>query len=159
MNKARIEIFLGIFGAILGLAALVVSVLSYNQSSESLKLSRASEERAKQAQIASQRIEVNQLLSDAWDLLGGEVGSTVIQNPTRDEGKLELARRLIQDRAMVLEPKNSTAHRYYGVYLYAKGDLRGAMQAFQRAVGLNPSDKAALFNLARMKMEVFGVIK
>jgi len=159
MNREKTELVLGAFGAVFGLAGVVMGLLGYSQANRSLVLARTSERRALDAERTARRLEVNQLLAEAWDFLGGETGTTFILNPNRDERRLELARRLIQDQALVLEPENVKAHRYLGVYLYAKGDLEGASKELCRAIELDPTDCDSWWDLDRVQVEADGAAK
>ena len=150
---------LDILGAVFGLIATVVAVLSYVQSQKSLAIALASEQRATRAEDLSRRVEAEQYLSDAWDLMGGDKGTSSIQRPIRDEKQLELARRLIVDKALVLQPASSEAHRYYAIYLYAKGDIRHAISELEQSLKLDPSSPEAKYDLTRMKLELYGTPK
>lgn len=156
VTKEKIELLIAISGALFGIVGTTVGLLSYQQANKSLELARTSDERARQAQDAARLVEVKQYLADAWDLLGGEVGSTDFGNPTEDRRKLELARRLIE-KAMLLEPRSSGAYYHYAVYQYGKGDLRAAESALIKAVRIDPENRSALIGLNIVQLELRGI--
>ena len=156
-SQTSYEPVLGILGAIFGLIGAVLAIFSYVQSQKSLELARESEKRSARAEELGRHLEVEQYLADAWDLMGGDAGTTSIQRPTSDENKLELARRLIVNKALVLQPDSAKAHRYYAVYLYAHRDLKGAVRELERALRLDPTSPEAKYDLTRVNLELHGV--
>jgi len=155
-HKERNEFALAVIVALFGLVGTVLGVLGYLQSRESLQIARESDSRAVRTEQLTRQLEVQQYLAEAWDLMGGEAGTTSIQRPTTDDSKLELARRLIVDKVLTLAPESSKAHRYYAVYFYARGDFRSAMNEVETALKLDPSSAEAQYDLTRLKLEVHG---
>ena len=88
---------------------------------------------------ATRQIEAMRLLDQAWDILGGEPGSDLIEEFVGDPRELEKARRLIRD-AQVLAPSLPMAVRREGSLLVAKGDSEGAIERFQQALELDPGN-------------------
>ena len=101
--------------------------------------------KSQQTASITQRIEVEQYLAEAWDLMGGKPGTIDITS-FAPQSQLELARRLI-DKALFVEPKSPEAHRYKGVYFIGRGKLDKAIDKFQTAIELDPDYAKAHSNL------------
>lgn len=93
----------------------------------------------------AKRVEVQRLLDQAWDLMGGKQGTDVIKAPASSEA-LELARRKIRD-ALALEPRNANALGKMATYLHAVGRLEEAETLSRESANLSPYDWAAHNNL------------
>lgn len=94
----------------------------------------------------ARQLQVEGLLDEAWDLMGGERGTSTIDE-FADPERLELARRKVRD-ALILCPDCSAAHGKMGVYFVATGQLLRAEQELRRAVELDPQNFMARRNLA-----------
>lgn len=138
-TRKRIELAVSVLGAVFGFAGTVLAILSLAQSRDAAAA-------ANTATAAANRATANQQLADAWDLLGGRPGTVSIARPTNDATALELARRLIKEKALVIDPTNPKGHRYLAVYLYAVGDPRSALDELEKALRLDPADKATQFS-------------
>ncbi len=77
--------------------------------------------RKEEIQKRNDRIESDQYLYQAWDILGDQSGATWIFGAKNYGDRLEKARRLIAD-ALSLTPYHPKAHMYLGVYWQFKGD-------------------------------------
>lgn len=116
----RVELAAVIVAAVFGLAGAILGILGYNTARN------------------NQTVTANQFLAEAWELMGGEPFALTIYHYESDPAKLEKARWLIEDQALVIDPKNSRAWRYLGVYYDSTGDYRKAEGAFKKAIKLEP---------------------
>jgi tetratricopeptide (TPR) repeat protein len=125
--------------------ALVTSIIAVTVSTCAFLNSNSAQESAAETNKRSIRLEANQYLYEAWDLLGGQAVAVV--DFTNDERTLLEAHRLIQ-QALVIDPNNPRAHRRSGQYLHAIGDFRPAIIELTMAVELEkssePTDSRAL---------------
>lgn len=103
---------------------------------------------AERASAANRRLEVQTLLNEAWDLMGGEAGGAVIRTVSlvKDRHVLEQARRKI-DGALILAPQHSDAHRHKGTFLVARGQLDQAEDEFEKALKHDRDNDLALNGL------------
>ncbi len=127
-------------GTVAGLAGMILGIIALVQTQKNAALSR--------------KLEAYDSLSTAWDLMGGKPGTTTITTPTSDSTKLEQARRLIEERALVVDPKNVRAHRMRGVYYHAVGKDQIALEAHRRAVQLDPSNASSRAALAKVHVDL-----
>ncbi len=91
------------------------------------------------------RLQAERLLDEAWDLMGGEIGTNSLDH-FADERSLELARRKIRD-ALLLVPGMAAALGKMGTYLRAIGRYEESEALLRRSVAEDPSDWAAHNNL------------
>ena len=92
----------------------------------------------------TQAVEVDRLLDEAWDLMGGREGTTSLDDArSTPAAERVLAGRRI-DNALTLVPDNARAHRTRGVYLHRSGRPQEAVQALRTASELDPSDAFAV---------------
>ncbi len=77
-----------------------------------------------------------------------EVRNLTSSNP---EMQTALAAQAIE-RALALAPHSGQAHRSLGDLLYVRGDLEGALRAYQTAVEKNPSNSFAHLRIGIMKL-------
>jgi tetratricopeptide (TPR) repeat protein len=96
----------------------------------------------------AQRIESNQLLSQAWDILDGQSGTTWIFGQKNEANRLEEARRLIVE-ALLKDPNYPKAHMYYGVYWQFMGDYGKALDCHRKAIELDVTYSSAYNNLGK----------
>src|SRR5687767_14435846 len=113
-------------GTAFGLIGIALALVSYSQG-------RKAEALSLEASESSRKAEVQRLLSEAWDQMGGRIGTTVITDFVDDPGRLELARRAI-DEALIKAPEDAVAHRLKGVYLEAIGSPALAIASYRRAI-------------------------
>jgi tetratricopeptide (TPR) repeat protein/nucleoside phosphorylase len=83
-------------------------------------------------------VEVERLLSEAWDMMGGEAGTETVIAGRASNATLELARRLIQDQALRLNTNHPKGHLYLGVYYILSGRKTKAIQSIKTAITLDP---------------------
>lgn len=131
----RIREWAGVFFGLLG---TLLAIVAFYQSSDAMV-------RAREAEDVANKIAIEQLLSEAWDLMGGRSGATVIFEFVDNPGDLELARRKI-DEALLQEFNNAKGLRYKAVYLEAIGDLNGALETYQEAIWIDSTSAAAYIN-------------
>jgi|GEM_PF-5493312 len=93
------------------------------------------------------QLEVEGLLAEAWDLLGGRPGTEAITAFNSDSADLAVARRLIENQALVLDPSYAKSHRYLGTYWSAMGQTSTAIACFRKAIALEPESAPAHSNL------------
>jgi tetratricopeptide (TPR) repeat protein len=93
-------------------------------------------------------MESNQLLSQAWDILGDHPGTTWIFGQKNLADRLEEARRLIIE-ALLKDPNYPKAHMYYGVYWQFMGDYSKAVDCHRKAIELDVSYPSAYNNLGK----------
>ena len=118
---------LGIYGSIVATLGAIVALLAWLKAQKTASVTR--------------RIEVEQYLVEGWDLMGGKKGTTKISSFS-PRWKLELGRREI-DKALIVDPKSSKAHRYKGVYYVGRGKLEEAIAEFHTAIRLDPDNAEA----------------
>lgn len=106
----------GLLGTILAIAALVENHRNRNET---------------------KALKVRQLVYEAWDLLGGQPGSSVIWQPAQNPATTELVRRLLSD-ALVIEPDSAEAHAAIGASFALSGRPEEAIAACRRAFELDP---------------------
>ena len=123
--------------ATFGFASFAVLLSLFNLYQSHRDRARAELDRGRTELVAA-----NQILNEAWDVLGGEPFTETISEFTKDPKQLEKARRLLA-RAMVLYPELSKVHRRWGSYHVAKGELDTALFCHNKAVQLDPQDAAA----------------
>lgn len=58
------------------------------------------------------------------------------------------------ERALMLRPDDADVHTKYGLYLYRKRDLAGALEKFTKAVSFNPDSAKAHYNLGLITFEM-----
>ena len=125
----KVELAGVIIAAVFGLAGAVLGTLGFLASER------------------NQRVIANQYLAQAWDLMGGEPFALTIYHYEENPAKLEQARWLIEDQALVVDPKNPRAWRYKGVYYDAIGRTLDAERAFRRAIDIEPGNSNIYSNL------------
>lgn len=96
----------------------------------------------------NQRIEADQLLSQAWDILGSRPGTTWIFGAKNFADRLENARRLIAE-ALSKTPNYAKAYMYLGVYWQFTGDYRKALECHRKAIKLDNTYSSAYNNLGK----------
>lgn len=129
---------LGAIGGLIGAFAAVVTI--YHSRS---------------VRSTAREIEVEKLLDEAWDLMGGRKGATEIVARPASPAEVEEARRRIRD-ARRLDGKSSRAARYQGVHHLLQGRLDVARTCFEEAVKLSKSMRdlaAAQCNLGNRQAE------
>lgn len=99
-------------------------------------------------QKRAQRIESNQLLSTAWDILGGHSGAMWIFGENNVDDRLEEAKRLIVG-ALLKDPNYPKAHMYCGVYWQFMGDYGKALDCHRKAIELDNTYSSAYNNLGK----------
>jgi len=116
----------GVIGSVLGLTSII---------------------RNRRNETSTKNMQVNQDLAEAWDILGGETGAEEITHFVRDRAKIQLARRLIEEKALVLDPRSAKAYRHQGAYLRAIGESSLAIKSYQKAINIDPNYARAYTNL------------
>jgi tetratricopeptide (TPR) repeat protein len=125
----RVELAGVIIAALFGLAGAVLGMLGFLASAK------------------NQRLIANQYLAQAWELMGGEPFALTIYHYEKNPAKLEQARWLIEDQALVIDAENPRAWRYKGVYYDAIGKPIEAERAFRKAIGLESNNSNIYSNL------------
>jgi tetratricopeptide (TPR) repeat protein len=97
----------------------------------------------------TEEAQLERLLSEAADYLGGAEATTAIYRPTTDPQALELARRRIAE-ALTLDPSSEKAHLLYGLYFYGRGQTAEAQKQFDKVLDLNPKNFEAYLSLGCM---------
>ncbi len=92
---------------------------------------------------------IQELLDEAFDLLGGEEGTPFISGSLRIRDPIVLTKvdRLISE-ALLLDPGSSGAHMRRGDLLDVKGLPEQAITAYRKAIELDPNNAAAHSRLA-----------
>ncbi len=109
------------FPIILSAIAIVVSIYSLVQSIKQSRITR--------------RIEIEQLLHDAWDLMGGKKGTDMISNFSI-ESDLILARRNIE-KALMINPKHAKSQYLEAVLFEGLGDHKNSEKSYLKAIKLS----------------------
>jgi Flp pilus assembly protein TadD len=125
----RLELAGVIVAAVFGLAGAVLGALGFTASER------------------NQRLIANQYLAQAWELMGGEPFALTIYHYEEIPSKLEQARWLIEDQALVIDSSNPRAWRYKGVYYDAIGRPVDAERAFRKAIAIEPRNSNIYSNL------------
>lgn len=102
---------------------------------------------SRRSRAAATRIEAQQYLWEAWDLMGGRPGTETISEGefVQDEGQLQLAYRLIE-KARLLDPKFAKVYGRLGSYWAARGQLGQALEAYGEAIRLDAKYVGAYIN-------------
>lgn len=93
------------------------------------------------------QVRAAQALNEAWDLLAGQEGATNVSSFTKDWTRIEMARRKIEEEALVVEPNSPQGLRYRAALLLAANRLNEAVLAFRAALDADPTSAAAHNNL------------
>lgn len=112
-------------GIVLGLFGAVVAILGYQESVKTRE--------------RSARVEAYVYLDTAWDLMGGQPGTSFITKPVSDRSSLEEAHRAIE-RALILDPDSGRGFRINGAYLRATSKLQEAIRSLETSLTLDPND-------------------
>lgn len=91
---------------------------------------------AQRGSAEARHLKVEGVLSEAWDLMGGQTGSTVVSHFVADQQQLELARRKIRE-ARILMPDYPKVNVYHGAYLEAVGRISDAVESYRQAIILD----------------------
>ena len=126
----------------LAITGLVISAIALHYSRIDFRIS-----------LNTRRTEIEKLLDEAWDLLGGKVGSRGITNMSRDSTILEQVRRLIENQALPSDESYAKTYNVLGVYLVACKELDHAIMAYHKALLLSPGNRAVRNNLAAVYFE------
>lgn len=106
--------------------------------SEDLKIERAIES-------YSDAIELDSTFAEAYAGLAGIYLDQIYFRGLNKEEQLGKAKELIES-ALSLDPRSSEAHVALGTYKRFTGDLGAALEAYQKAIELNPNNATAYFN-------------
>jgi tetratricopeptide (TPR) repeat protein len=117
---------------VVGLASLAVAVFGVT-----IVLRSSTESRHVSA--ASRRLEAEQAVFQAWDLLGGRPGSLNLQGLKKDKETLELARRQIE-RALSLDPGNIPALLCKAAHLRASGEPERSLELMRHVARFAPQE-------------------
>jgi tetratricopeptide (TPR) repeat protein len=117
-------------GLIISLLAFLVSAFAYI--------------RARRTDKRTERLEVKDLLDQAWDLMGGKVGTKEIENFTTDRTQLEVAKRCI-DKALIIDPDCGHAYLRLGIYYFGIEQADKAVESLHRSARLAPLDADLAF--------------
>jgi hypothetical protein len=98
---------------IIGAVSLIVAVFAARTGYRSFIESR-------KTVAVERKLEIDQAVFHAWDLIGGQPGSLEITDFKRDKESLELARRQIE-KALTLDPANASALLAKAAYLRVSG--------------------------------------
>lgn len=121
-------------GLAIGVIGTLLAIFAYLRKEKALK--------------CTQRIESEQLLSQAWDILGDQSGTTWIFGTINRADRLEEARRLITE-ALLRTPNYPKAHMYLGVYWQFIGDCQKALECHRKAIKLDNTYASAYNNLGK----------
>ncbi len=102
---------------------------------------------ARGQQAVSKRLLANQLLRDAWNLMGGKSGTENIVE-FASQSNLAQAKRLI-DEALVQDSGSSLAYRRLASYHAGRKEYQESIDALQTAVKLEPKDSHGHYNLGK----------
>ena len=130
-----------ILGAVGGLVGAIAAVIAVYQS--------------RVVRRTALQIDVDKLLDEAWDLMGGRKGATAIVVRSASQTDLEEARRRIRD-ARTLDESSGRVARFQGVYYWLLERQDEARESFEEAVRLSRSKydlTAAHCNLANLQCE------
>ncbi len=107
----------------LAVIACVLSMVSYYETSKNTK--------------KTEIIRSNNILDKAWDIMGGQPGTTTIVSFETDHHKMELARRLIQQ---VLSENQfyPEALAQMGTYWWSRQNIDKAIEYYQKAIEYGP---------------------
>lgn len=116
-----------------GLIGTAIAISAHLQSRHNAEQLQRNAER-------TQKVELDQLLAEAWDLMGAEQGivSGTIRRKRAERNDLQLANRNI-DQALTLDPSSAKAHFYKGVYLDLSGKDAQAQDELKKAIDLDSS--------------------
>ena len=92
---------------------------------------------------AAARVQADALLEDAWDIMGGEAGSSSLSKFVSDKRQIELATRKIV-RAERIAPKYARAWWIHSSLAAAQGNLADALTFAQKAHALDPTSPEPL---------------
>jgi tetratricopeptide (TPR) repeat protein len=95
-----------------------------------------------ETRTVDRRIQAEEALDEAWDILGGRPGTSILPGVDHKSTDLELAERAI-NKALLLAPSLAKAHRMHCVVLRRSGRPEEAIGSCQRAVSLAPRSAAA----------------
>jgi tetratricopeptide (TPR) repeat protein len=123
---------------IFGLIGMVLGICSYNLSEANRVLALQVQKTAKETEEKNRKAEVEKLIDEAWDLMGGKIGTYVIFDVTKDRASMELARRKLEE-ALTRDRDNARAYRVKGVYLEALGGYAKALEAYNTSLRLDPN--------------------
>jgi tetratricopeptide (TPR) repeat protein len=99
---------------------------------------------SKQTAKVQVRMQAENLLNEAWDLLGGQTGTSHVTSFTRSSTNLELASRKIT-QATLLAPSFPKVYTTRGAYYMARRRWTEAIRDYKHAIQLNP-DTAIPYN-------------
>lgn len=99
------------------------------------------------------RIMAEQYLEEAWDILAGHPGATIIPAKEHPLHELTLAERKI-NKALIISPGMPEAHRRKCVVLRRNHKLEGARKECERAIELDSNSAAAFNSLGNVFMEM-----
>lgn len=117
--KGWAAIIFGVIGAVLG-------SLGYIQS--------------RKTKSVTNRIEADELLTEAFDLLGGKEGTHSINRSHTPTQEVAVKGRRLIDRAKILCPKYSRVYAVSATYLRVQGKLQKALDEVEYAIKLNPKE-------------------
>jgi tetratricopeptide (TPR) repeat protein len=126
-------------GLTLGIVGTVLALVSFRQGERNAALTT-------QIALANRDIEVEKLLDEAWDLMGGRTGSTYIDKLSQESADLEQARRRI-DQALLKDPNSARAYRCQGVYFEAIGAFDRSIRSYEWSLKKDPSAPGTYVNL------------
>lgn len=95
------------------------------------------------------RIMAEQYLEEAWDILGGHPGASMITAMEHPLHELTLAKRKIK-KALILAPGMPEAHRRHCVVLRRDRELDRAREECEKAIDLDPKSAAAFNSLGNV---------
>lgn len=124
------------FSIVLSLLATFISTASYLEMRE--------------IQQTSQRLQIDELLNEAWDMMGGAKGTEILYSNTPiSRQSLELAKRDI-DKALKIDENNAKALRMKGIYLDLIGNDEEAIEVHQQAIRADPEDAKTYISLGAL---------
>ncbi len=135
----------GLVGTLLALAGFDRAGEADQRAIKADKRAIAAEQRALANQLRTEQILTEQLLAEAWDLLGGRPGTTILYSFSESPEDLELARRRIKE-ALARDPKNAKAHRYQAIYEEAVSDPQRALDSYLQSIRLDPTASSTHLN-------------
>ncbi len=135
---------------LIGVSSLLWSALLIRASNQRTnKATLLAVKETKDIQLAIQRVQAEQLLDTAWDLLGGDPGKTVITEPVSDRLRLARAKQKI-DTVLRIEPESRLALLRLGAFYESVNDYSTAKKIYKKMTAKHPDFAEAFHNLGSL---------
>jgi tetratricopeptide (TPR) repeat protein len=120
-------------------AAVIVGVASLTVAVFGARIVFLTSTESRRVAAINRKLEVDQAVFQAWDLLGGRPGSLEVAPLKRDKGSLELARRQIE-KALTLDPTNVPALLSKAAYFRISGAPEKSLEVLETISALVPQE-------------------